>query len=193
MLGGVAMALTVASGVRAAESNSGEPSANVAAAEALFERGRELMAQRRVKEACPLFEESQRLDAGIGTQFNLAACYEAAGRFASAYTLFLEVAEAARARDQAQRMEVAVARAHAVEPKVSRLVIEVDPQQRAALTLHRDGSVVDPAQWGLAVPVDPGTHQVQAGGPGLVPWARRRGRDEPHLGHRARPDVAARR
>ena len=98
MLGGVAMALTVASGVRAAESNSGEPSANVAAAEALFERGRELMAQRRVKEACPLFEESQRLDAGIGTQFNLAACYEAAGRFASAYTLFLEVAEAARAR-----------------------------------------------------------------------------------------------
>jgi hypothetical protein len=172
-LAALALALTGPSAAGAAESGSAKPSANVAAAEALFDRGRDLMAQGRVQEACLLFEESQRLDAGIGTQFNLAACYEAAGRFASAHTLFLEVAAAARARDQPQREQVAVARAQAVERKLSRLVIEVEPQPRAELTVQRDGNPVGPAQWGSAVPVDPGVHEVRAGGPGLLPWARK--------------------
>jgi hypothetical protein len=147
-------------------------SADIVAAQALFERGRQLMAQHHVEEACPLFEESQRLDAGIGTQFNLAVCYEAAGRFASAYTLFLEVAAAARAREQPDRAEVARARAGRVEPKLSRLIIEVEPKQHAALTLERDGSLVGPPGWGLAVPVDPGVHEVRARGLGLLPWAQ---------------------
>jgi hypothetical protein len=170
---GVAVGLTVASWLRAADSEpDAQSSADVVAAQALFERGRELMARRRIGEACLLFEESQRLDAGVGTQFNLAVCYEAAGRFASAYTSFLEVAAAARARDQLQRAEVAAERARRVESKLSRLIIEVEPKQRVALRLERDGSLVGPAQWGLAVPVDPGVHDVRAGGEGLVPWAR---------------------
>jgi len=82
----VTLGLTLAFWAHSALSASGNPSADVAAAQALFERGRALMAQRRVAQACPLFEESQRLDAGIGTQYNLANCYEAMGRFASAYT-----------------------------------------------------------------------------------------------------------
>jgi hypothetical protein len=168
-LSSVAIGLT-ASWNSAAETPSVRPSADVAAAQALFERGRELMAEQRVAEACPLFEESQRLEAGIGTQYNLASCYEAAGRFASAYTLFLDVAAAARARGQAQRAEVAKSRAEAVEPKVSRIVIEVAAEQRTALTVERDGSVVGPPQWGLAVPVDPGQHEIRAHGPGFVPW-----------------------
>jgi len=169
---GVAIGLSVASWAHAGDSHSGARSADIAAAQALFERGRQLMAQRHVEEACPLFEESLRLDAGIGTQFNLAACHEAAGRFASAYTLFLEVAGAARVLDQRERAEVAAARARGVEPKLSRLIIEVEPKQRAALTLERDGSLVGSPQLGLAVPVDPGVHEVRAGGPGLLPWAR---------------------
>src|SRR6185295_12034649 len=165
---GIALAFWAPSAAAAA----GDRSADVAAAQALFERGRALMAEQRVAEACPLFEESQALDAGIGTQYNLANCYEAAGRFASAYTLFLEVAATARARGQAERAEVAVGRAHALESKLSRLIIQVEPQQRATLTVERDGSALGSAQWGLAVPVDPGRHQVRARGPGLVPWVR---------------------
>ena len=65
------------------------------------------MTQGRVSEACPLFEQSQRLDAGIGTQYNLAACYEALGRVASAYALFLEVSATAQARGQTERARAA--------------------------------------------------------------------------------------
>src|SRR6476620_2846381 len=66
-----------------------------AAAQALFDSARTLMAQGNFNDACPKLEESQRLDPGVGTQFNLAVCYEAIGRNASAWSLFLEVAASA--------------------------------------------------------------------------------------------------
>jgi hypothetical protein len=168
----VAIGLTAVARVGGAETPSGAPSADAAAAQALFERGRQLMAEQRAPEACPLFEESHRLEAGIGTQFNLASCYEAVGRFASAHTVFLDVAAASRARGQEQRAQAASARARAVELKISRIVIQVEPAQQAALTVERDGSIVGAAQWGLAVPVDPGEHEIRAYGPGFVPFRR---------------------
>jgi hypothetical protein len=54
------------------------------AAQALFERGKTLLDQRRVDDACRAFEESQRLDPGIGTLFHLADCEERRGRTATA-------------------------------------------------------------------------------------------------------------
>jgi hypothetical protein len=130
------------------------------------------MAQGRASEACPLFEQSQRLDAGIGTQYNLAACYEAVGRVASAYALFLEASATAQARGQTERARAAALRARSVEPKLSRLVIETEGAQRAALIIERDGTVVDAAEQGVAMPVDPGLHEVRAHGTGLVPWSQ---------------------
>jgi hypothetical protein len=167
---GVPLGWALAPWAHAADSPSRIPAADVAAAQASFERGRALMAQGRAEEACPLFEESQRLDAGLGTQFNLASCYEAVGRFASAYTLFVEVAATARERGQLQRAKVAAEHASGVEPKLSRLIIQVAPQQHAVLTLERDGNLVASPEWGLAFPVDPGVHEVRAGGARVVPW-----------------------
>jgi hypothetical protein len=146
--------------------------ADRAAAQALFDQGRELMAHGEPDQACPRFEESQRLDSGLGTQFNLAECYEAVGKLASAHTLYLEVAAQARATGQTRRERVARARAEEVEPKLPKLVIEVLPdQQLAAIAVERDGTSVGDAQWGLAVPVDPGRHRVSASGPGLAAWS----------------------
>ncbi len=51
-----------------------------AAARALFAEGRSLMEDERYAEACPKLEESLRLDHGMGTQFNLAHCWEKLGR-----------------------------------------------------------------------------------------------------------------
>src|SRR5258706_9020963 len=90
--------------------------ADKATAQALFDQGKTLLSKGDVAGACPKFEESQRLDPGIGTQFNLATCYERAGRTASAWTLFLEVASAARAAHQPDREKLARSRAADLEP-----------------------------------------------------------------------------
>src|SRR5688572_18113756 len=42
----------------------------------LFKEGRSLAAEGRHAEACPKFEQSLQLEAGVGTRFNLADCYE---------------------------------------------------------------------------------------------------------------------
>ncbi|MEO8184038.1 MAG: tetratricopeptide repeat protein [Deltaproteobacteria bacterium] len=143
----------------------------VAAAQALFEQGRVLIRQGRAREACPKLEESQRLDPGVGTQFNLASCYEQLGKLASAYALFTEVAATAHSTGQAQRERVARARAEAVRPKLTKLAIVVPAGVEGAIEIERDGVAVGTAQWGFPVPVDPGRHRVTASGPGVGVWA----------------------
>lgn len=145
--------------------------ADRAAAQALFDEGRELMERGRPSDACPRFEESERLEPGLGTRFHLASCYEQLGKLASAHALFLEVASEAGTRGQSDRERLARARARAVEPRLSRLTIEVQYAPSSALRIERDGDVIGSAQWGLPVPVDPGVHRISASAPGRVAWA----------------------
>lgn len=125
----------------------------------------------RYEEACPKLEESLRLDHGMGTQFNLAHCWEKLGRTASAWALFLDVAAAARAANQPQREAVARERAKALEARLTRLRIDV-PDPDMDMTIERDGQDVGRAAWGTAVPVDPGEHVVEVSAPGKQPWSR---------------------
>jgi hypothetical protein len=156
----------------AAESRAQRASpAEVAAAQALFEQGRDLLRQGKASEACPKFEESQRLDPGLGTQFNLASCYEQVGKLASAYALFTEVAATAHASGQNERERVARTRAEAVRPKLTKLAIVVPEGEAGEIEIQRDGVAVGEAQWGFPVPVDPGVHHVTASGPGVGIWA----------------------
>lgn len=147
------------------------PAAVRAAAQALFDEGRALMKQGRAREACSCFEESERLEPGLGTRFHLAACYEELGKLATAYALFLEVAAVAEQRGQAEREKVARERARGVEPRLARLVIEVPFASSAALRIERDGALVGSAQWGVPLPIDPGVHRVGASAPGRQSWA----------------------
>jgi hypothetical protein len=142
---------------------------NAAAARALFSEARTLAAAGKYADACPKFEESLRLNRGIGTQFNLADCLERTGRTASAWGHFLEVAAGARAAGQAERETVARDRAAALEPKLARLVIQVD-DPLPGLEVRRDGVVVGAASYRTATPVDPGKHVVEATAPGRQRW-----------------------
>ncbi|HTV19132.1 MAG TPA: hypothetical protein VMG12_10685 [Polyangiaceae bacterium] len=144
--------------------------ARVSRAEATFDEGRNLLRQGRVLEACPKLEESQRLDPGLGTQLNLADCYERAGRFASAHALFVEVAAGAHRHSQDQREQVARTRATALETRVSQLVISVPEGAGRGLHVERDGRELAPGEWNVLVPVDPGVHAVRAWGPGVGEW-----------------------
>jgi serine/threonine-protein kinase len=118
-----------------------------------------LVAQGNYPKACPKFEESLRLDPGIGTQFNLADCWENLGRTASAWALFLDTAAAAQAAVQPERADVARARAVALEPSLPRLVLHVRATTpRVHVTL--DGAVMAEPTWGTSIPVDPGPHAI---------------------------------
>src|SRR6185369_5679854 len=73
------------------------PADRAARAQGLYDAAAELIKAGKFAEACPKLEESQRLDPAMGTQFFLAGCYEKTGRPTSAWSLFLEVAAAAKA------------------------------------------------------------------------------------------------
>src|SRR5262249_55785874 len=73
----------------------------------LFLEARALVAEDKYAEACPKFEESQRLDPGLGTQYNLALCLEKVGKLGSAWRNFAAVERDARKTARTGRQETA--------------------------------------------------------------------------------------
>jgi hypothetical protein len=137
----------------------------------LFFDARKLATEGNYAAACPKLEESLRLELGVGTQFNLADCWEHVGRTASAHALFLGAAAAAKAAGQADREQVLRDRATALEPRLSRLVIEVrSPEPK--LSVKRDDLPLDDETLGKAVPVDPGKYKIKARAPGKKDWEK---------------------
>ncbi len=138
-----------------------------AAAEALFARGRELVDRGDLEAACPKLEASLKLDPAIGTRLHLADCYDRLGKTASAWATFLEVASLARIEGQAAREEIAVARAKALEPRLSRFEVRVPEENRLPELIVQIGAVLVPQpSWGLALPFDPGQHTLRVAAPG---------------------------
>jgi hypothetical protein len=145
---------------------------DVAAAQLLFDEGRRRMAKGDYANACPKLAESQRLSPGVGTEFNLADCWEHVGKLASSWAAFLEVADLTHRRGEAEREQAARQRADALAPRLGRLSIEVPALRRIAdLEVRRDGELVRDALWGIAVPVDAGDHRVEARASGRRPWS----------------------
>jgi hypothetical protein len=145
---------------------------NKAAAEALFSEGRTLAAAGRCAEAIPKFQGSQRLDPGVGTLLNLAECYEQVGKTASAWAEYREVISLARAAGSKEREELATQRAKALEPKLSRLAVKVAAGADASsISVKRDGEALQPAELGVAIPIDPGSHVIEASAPGKQTWS----------------------
>jgi hypothetical protein len=142
---------------------------NEAAAEALFLEAKKLAAEGKFAEACPKFAESNRLDRGAGTLIHLADCYEKNHQSASAWATFRDAASAAQALSRTDWEKLANQRAAALEPKLAKLTIKVlDPADKIEVT--RDGATTSHASWGVAIPVDVGTHTVQASAPGHKPF-----------------------
>ncbi len=144
---------------------------DAAAAQALFEQGKKLMAEKKYAEACPKFEESQKQDPGLGTQTNLAICYESMGRTATAWSLYLDVASQAKATNQADREKKARDAAKALEPKLAKLTIQVD-SPAASIEVKRNGEPVNQAMWGTPIPVDPGEIKLTAIAPDRKLWEK---------------------
>jgi hypothetical protein len=144
---------------------------SVTPARALFNEGRVLVAKGDFAAACPKFEQSLALEGGVGTQFNLADCWERTGRVASAQALFLGAAASAKASGQVEREQVLRDRATALEPRISKLVIEVESTDER-LTVKRDALPLEPDAFGKAVAIDPGSYVISAKAPGKKPWSK---------------------
>lgn len=143
-----------------------------ATAEAIFEQAAQLMDERRFSEACEKFAASQELDPALGTLLYLADCYDRAGRSASAWALFREVAERARRAEQPDRQRIAQERAVALESQLSRLELRVPTaRQVPGLALFSGGAPVPRASWNAILPVDPGSLRIEARAPGKKPWS----------------------
>jgi hypothetical protein len=143
--------------------------ADRAAAESLFDEGRQLMASGRYEPACAKLAASQRLDAALGTSLNLADCYDKLGRTASAWAEFRSAAATARKTGATERERVATERAAALEPRLSRLLVRV---AQPGVQVWRNGVPIDAAVFGSAIPVDPGTQRITASATGKQPWAQ---------------------
>jgi hypothetical protein len=139
---------------------------NDVTATALFDEGRKLMAQHKYGEACPKLAESQRIAPSGGTLINLAECYEHGGQTASAWGAWKDVASRANAAGKADVEKNAIARAAALEPNLAKLTISVSQDSDVpGLEVKRDGVDLGHAEFGLPIPVDPGSHKVEAVAP----------------------------
>src|SRR5262249_3151976 len=128
-----------------------------AVAEALFQRGRALVAEGKIAEACTKFAESQRIEAKIGTLLNLADCHERQERTATAWAEYSEAFAQALRADQKERQDFAEERIRALEKRLSRLRIESE-SPLAGMSASIDGVHLGAAVFDTPVPVDPGDH-----------------------------------
>jgi hypothetical protein len=150
-----------------------QPSSDqMAQAQALFDEGIRLFNVGRFEEACPKFEASLALVAGIGTRGKLAECYEEVGKTASAWRLYREVARLSRRTNDTLRERVASERVRALEPRLGRLTIRPGPSVAVpGFEVRSNGKVVEPRIFDSEQIVDPGTYIIVVGAPGYALWS----------------------
>jgi hypothetical protein len=143
-----------------------------AAAQALFENGRDLLRSGKVDAACPKLAESQRLQPATGTLLALAICHQTQGKLATAWVEFSEVAARAAKDGQLERESHARSQIVLLKPRLSTLELRVPPEVEAlaGLEVRMDGIVVGKSAWNVPVPVDGGEHVVEVRAADHDPW-----------------------
>ncbi len=138
---------------------------DAAAAEALFQRGREAVEAEDWDTACSSFRESHRLDPAAGTVMNLAVCEEARQNLAAAWEAWQQALRLLPRSDE--RRSFAEGRLVALEKDLPYLTISGAPG--VPLSVVRDGVQLGRASLGVALPVNPGAHEVTVRSEGHAP------------------------
>ncbi len=143
---------------------------NPARAEQLFKLGKELMDKGQLEEACKAFQASQQADPSVGALLNLALCHEKKGHTATAWAVYKEAASLAANRGEAERSAGAKELADKLEKQLSRLTVKVS-DRHDGMTVRVDEQELPPVSYGVALPVDPGEHRVDASAVGYETWS----------------------
>lgn len=151
------------------------PGRNPDEAEALFKEGRELVKAGDHAAGCPKFEAAFALRPTASVLLNIAKCHEREGKLATAWAEIQRARALSRESEGAERHkeleEIAVQAISALEPRLPRLRIVI-ARPPPGLQVTRDGEALPPAALGVALPVDPGRHEVLVSAPGYRPEAR---------------------
>ena len=150
-----------------------EPSkADVKKADALFQKAVSLKKQGKMAEACPLFEESQRLDPNGGTLVNIAECHEAEGKTGTAWRELLEAYRLARQTENKEIIAWTRRQLQEIVPKLHQLTVLI-PAETSALpgvSVHLDGQPLKVQVPSHFVVMDPGIHTITASAPGHLDY-----------------------
>ena len=138
------------------------PAAHASPADDAFKQGRELMKAGKYAEACVAFNESQRLDPSLGTQFNIAQCEEKTGKLASALRIYKDLAQY---DTNGTRRAAAADLAGKLEPRVPKLQVQLSAKP-AGIVVTVDGAACTACLTG-ATPVDSGTVTIVVKAPGF--------------------------
>ncbi len=122
----------------------------------LFVEGRELLAKKQYDAACKAFTESQMLDPAVGTQLNLALCYEEWGRTATAYRAYVDAEQLAIERTD-DRAAAARQRIDSVAVRVPHLHVVIPATVPAEATFTVDDAPTERPQLADLL-LDPGDH-----------------------------------
>lgn len=135
-------------------------------ASTLFQQAVSKMAVGQFSEACPLLEESYRLEAKSGTLFTLANCRDREGRVATASVRYSEYLRAyanmseLEKKKHAGRANVAETRVRELEPELPTLKVVRQGELPEGVTIRVDNVRLTPRTLNLPLPFDPGTHEI---------------------------------
>jgi hypothetical protein len=130
-------------------------------ADQLFKKGKKLLGEKRYAEACTAFEDSDRLDPGIGAKLNVAKCYQEWGKLATAWRWFTDAERMAKdgKDERATKIQALV---DEIDASVPRLILKASPDaSTSGVVLKLDGVEIDVHTLGSERRVDPGPHQVE--------------------------------
>ncbi len=137
-------------------------------ADKLFEDGRRYLANKEYALACTAFEQSQQADPAIGTQLNIALCYEEWGHVAAALKAFQEAERVAQAKHD-NRAKAARKKVDELTPKVPHLTLEVPASADPSAIFLLDGKEADKSVLGGDMILEPGDHTMEVRVPGVPP------------------------
>ncbi len=135
--------------------------ADKARADKLFEDGRKYLATKEYALACTAFEQSQAADPAIGTELNIALCYEQWGKIASAYRAYVE-AERLSLLKKDNRAKATRKKIDELAAKVPHLTIAVLPDADPGAVVLLDGKELELGKLAADLELDPGSHLVEA-------------------------------
>jgi hypothetical protein len=149
---------------------------DAAQAQALFDTGLAEMKAKLYDKGCPILAQSQLLDPQPGTLFTLAVCQERRGHIATAVTLYDEYLAlyqrlpTAQQVQQSSRPQVAKENRDKLAPEVPLLTLSLPPDAPAGTVVKRDGKAVAATALGVALPVNPGDHEITTEAPRGPVW-----------------------